>query len=209
MSQSAAPRRDREARFEAILDVAQEVFLKEGFANASMSEIAARLGGSKATLYNYFKSKEELFEAFVQRRCFWQGEQIFGPLGEDGDVAAELSRLGRAYIRHILSDDSLRILRLIMAEAERWPEISRIFYESGPRRGVERLSGVLKSWAAEGKLRLDDPASAAFMFMGLCKDRWFVMRLCNVVPELDDAQVEAQARRAVEIFLQTYAIARR
>ena len=56
-------RLDRDARRELILDVAQEVFLEEGFANASMSTIAARLGGSKGTLYNYFKSKDDLFTA--------------------------------------------------------------------------------------------------------------------------------------------------
>src|SRR3569833_824386 len=70
-------RLDRDARRELILDVAQEVFLEEGFANASMSTIAARLGGSKGTLYNYFKSKDELFTAYVERRCLWQQDEIF------------------------------------------------------------------------------------------------------------------------------------
>src|SRR3954464_10654712 len=62
-------RKGRGDRRELILDVASEVFLKEGYAATSMSEIAARLGGSKGTLYNYFKSKEELFEAYVSRNC--------------------------------------------------------------------------------------------------------------------------------------------
>ena len=62
-TQIAKPRLDRDARRELILDVAQDVFLEEGFAAASMSTIAARLGGSKGTLYNYFRSKDELFAA--------------------------------------------------------------------------------------------------------------------------------------------------
>ena len=73
----AKPRLDPDARREAILDVAQEVFLEEGFAAASMSTIAARLGGSKGTLYNYFRSKDELFKAYVERRCLWQQDEIF------------------------------------------------------------------------------------------------------------------------------------
>ena len=56
----------RDQRREAILEVAREVFTEEGYAAASMSTIAARLGGSKGTLYNYFKSKEELFGAYVR-----------------------------------------------------------------------------------------------------------------------------------------------
>ena len=59
----------REDRRDAILDVAYECFVAEGYGSTSMSTIAARLGGSKGTLYNYFKSKEELFDAFVRRAC--------------------------------------------------------------------------------------------------------------------------------------------
>jgi AcrR family transcriptional regulator len=53
----------RDAKRDTIIEVARQVFFEEGYAAASMSTIAARLGGSKGTLYNYFKSKEELFEA--------------------------------------------------------------------------------------------------------------------------------------------------
>jgi TetR/AcrR family transcriptional repressor of mexJK operon len=56
----------RDKRREAILDVARSVFSEEGYAATSMSSIAARLGGSKGTLYNYFKSKEELFGAYAR-----------------------------------------------------------------------------------------------------------------------------------------------
>ena len=56
-----------QAREAIILDVARDCFLAEGYAATSMSTIAARLGGSKGTLYNYFKNKEDLFAAVVQR----------------------------------------------------------------------------------------------------------------------------------------------
>src|SRR5947209_16334161 len=101
------PRLDRDARREAILDVAQEVFLEEGFANASMSMIAARLGGSKGTLYNYFKSKDDLFNAYVERRCLWQDEIFAAPL--DNETPDEtLRRIGRAYLTRVLTDFNLR-----------------------------------------------------------------------------------------------------
>ncbi|HLY77858.1 MAG TPA: TetR/AcrR family transcriptional regulator, partial [Caulobacteraceae bacterium] len=87
-------RLDRDARRELILDVAQEVFLEEGFANASMSTIAARLGGSKGTLYNYFKSKDELFTAYVERRCLWQDEIFASPLKNETPDQT-LRRIGR------------------------------------------------------------------------------------------------------------------
>src|ERR1700743_809975 len=81
--QLAKTKLDRDQRRELILDVAQGVFLEEGFANASMSVMAARLGGSKGTLYNYFKSKDELFNAYVERRCLWQDEIFASPSGDE------------------------------------------------------------------------------------------------------------------------------
>jgi AcrR family transcriptional regulator len=58
------------------LDVAQEIFLEDGYSTTSMSTIARSLGGSKATLYNYFDCKEALFEAFVHRYCAEQQQAI-------------------------------------------------------------------------------------------------------------------------------------
>src|SRR5437899_759154 len=123
-------RLDPDARREAILDVAQEVFLEEGFAAASMSTIAARLGGSKGTLYNYFRSKDELFKAYVERRCLWQQDEVFALMpGEPPQKA--LLRIARSFLGHILNETTLRNFALIAAESERAPELGRIFYETG------------------------------------------------------------------------------
>src|ERR1700680_2531129 len=74
------------AKRRQILNGAREVFLAQGFDAASMGEIARRAGVSKGTLYVYFKSKEELFEAVVGRQCRTQAEQIFNLDPEDHDV---------------------------------------------------------------------------------------------------------------------------
>jgi AcrR family transcriptional regulator len=98
VSQEPKPRLDRDARREAILDVAREVFMDEGYAAASMSTIAARLGGSKGTLYNYFKSKDELFTAYVRRHCAWQEDAMFSLLDDGEDHRGALMRLARKYL---------------------------------------------------------------------------------------------------------------
>jgi AcrR family transcriptional regulator len=191
----------RDARREAILDVAERVFLEDGYAAASMSTIAARLGGSKGTLYNYFKSKDELFEAYVQRRCAFNQEEIHaGPVVE-GTVEEGLKRLSASYIRHVLSDESLRHFRVITAESERNPEIGRAFYEAGPKRGAERLAMQLQHWRDAGKLNIKDTLTAAHHFLGLCQNRYFKARLCNAMPELTPDQIEAEIAAAVETFL--------
>src|SRR6266481_2233534 len=156
-------RLDRDARRELILDVAQEVFLEEGFANASMSTIAARLGGSKGTLYNYFKSKDELFNAYVERRCLWQDEIFAFPMaGETPEQT--LRRIGRAYLTRVLTDFNLRNFRLIASEAERAQEIGQIFYDAGPRKSAERVAELLQVMAAAGHLDFDDALDTAHQF---------------------------------------------
>jgi AcrR family transcriptional regulator len=198
------PRLDRDARREAILDVAEDVFLEEGFAAASMSTIAARLGGSKGTLYNYFKSKDELFEAYVQRRCVLNHESIYDHAPDGEMVADALTRLGQAYLRRVLSDENLRHFRLIVAEAERSPEIGRAFYETGPARGAQRLADRISEWVSAGRLKAADPLMAARQFLSLCSNHYFKARLCNALPELTDEQVDAEVTAAVDTFLKAF-----
>jgi AcrR family transcriptional regulator len=199
----AKTRLDRDARRELILDVAQGVFLEEGFANASMSTIAARLGGSKGTLYNYFKSKDDLFNAYVERRCLWQDEIFALPL--DNETPPEtLRRIGRAYLTRVLTDFNLRNFRLISAEAERSPEIGRTFYDAGPRKGAERVAELLTGMAKDGHLDFDDAMDAAHQFLGLVQNRYFKARLCNAIPELTHQQIEDEAALATRTFLRAF-----
>jgi AcrR family transcriptional regulator len=197
-------RLDRDARREAILDVAEGVFLEEGFAAASMSTIAARLGGSKGTLYNYFRSKDELFEAYVLRRCALNLEVIYNLPADGEQVEETLTRLGRAYLSRVLSETNLRHFRLIVAEAERSPEIGRAFYEAGPARGAARLAERIAEWAALGRLEVDDPQVAAHHFTALCQNRYFKQRLCNATAELTNAEIEAEVATAVKTFMRAY-----
>src|SRR4051812_12054117 len=198
-------RLDRDQRRELILDVAQSVFLEEGFANASMSTIAARLGGSKGTLYNYFKSKDDLFNAYVERRCLWQDEIFAAPL--DGETPeTTLRRIGRAYLTRVLTDFNLRNFRLIAAEAERSPEIGSTFYDAGPRKGAERVAELLTGMASAGHLDFDgqDPLDVAHQFLGLVQSRYFKARLCNAIPELTKKQIEDEAALATRTFLRAF-----
>ena len=204
----ATKRLDRDARREAIIDVAQEVFLDEGFAAASMSTIAARLGGSKGTLYNYFKSKDELFSAYVERRCLWRQDEVFAR--QPGESPPEaLRRIARSFLAHVISEPILRNFRLIVAEAERTPQIGLIFYESGPRRGTQRLADFLSKLEGDGVLDLDgDPLGAAQHLLGLVQSPTFKGRLCNAIPELTSRQIDDEAARGVRAFLRAYGAGR-
>jgi AcrR family transcriptional regulator len=200
----AKPRLDRDARREAILEVAGEVFMREGFAAASMSEIAARLGGSKGTLYNYFRSKDELFTAYVQRHCIVQSMAMFDLASDELDIEQALTALGVAYLNFVLSDFAQINYRVIIAEAPRNPEIGRTFYETGPMNGARRLADLLAKAAARGDLKLDDPLRAAHQFIGLCQNRLMKARQCNYMPEPTAEETASEVAAAVETFLAAF-----
>src|ERR1700735_2390989 len=96
----------RDQRREAILNVAREVFFELGYSAASMSAIAARLGGSKGTLYNYFKNKEELFEAQVRDLCGHGADRMVDPPLQEDPIQA-LPAFGERYLQHLYSEQTV------------------------------------------------------------------------------------------------------
>jgi AcrR family transcriptional regulator len=191
-------------RRDAILDVARECFIAEGYGATSMSTIAARLGGSKGTLYNYFKSKEELFDAFVRRSCaLLQGELDDSP--GDGDVRDLLVRMAEDFLDHLLSPEAIAIHRLVVGEGERFPELARLFYEAGPKIGNARHAQLFKRLMERGRLRCEDPVLAAHQFKGLVLSGVYFQRLWGVIDDPSPAERARHARTAADTFLRAYA----
>jgi AcrR family transcriptional regulator len=120
-SPSETPR--QAARRETILEIARESFLSDGYAATSMSSIAARLGGSKGTLYNYYPSKEELFGAVMQYHCAGARTTFEELLAQTGDLRERLQRFGEAYQTVVFSDVFLAVHRLVTGESGRFPEL--------------------------------------------------------------------------------------
>jgi len=197
----ANPRRDQ--RRDAILAVAREVFSEEGYAAASMSTIAARLGGSKATLYNYFESKEALFEAHIRDQCGKFAEAAL-EFAEDRPVAEVLTRFAERFVDHVLSDRSVCTFQTIVGEARRSPELARLFYEVGPTVGRERLTRYLESAKRAGRIDPPDCALAASEFMSLCRGRHHLALVLNVESRPSQEVMVADVASAVRMFLAAY-----
>jgi AcrR family transcriptional regulator len=197
-------RMSSEDRREAILDVATDIFLSEGYASASMSTIAAKLGGSKGTLYNYFKSKEELFAAYVQRSCIFHRGEIADLLLEDGDARTVLTAFARGYIRAFTAEPALQNWRVISAESHKSPEIGRLFYESGPLAGARILAAYIEKAVARGALVVPDIMVAAHHFTSLIHGRMIKARLLNYIPAPSDEEIAAEVEAAMFVFFAAY-----
>jgi DHA2 family multidrug resistance protein len=129
-----------------------------------MNAIAQEAGVSKGTLYVYFKSKEELFEAIVEEQCARQAEQIFSFEG-GGDVASVLTRVGGEFVRFLYQPGALPSLRTVIAIADRMPELGAKLYLAGPARGIANLTAYLEEQVAAGVLRAHDCRIAAAQFI--------------------------------------------
>lgn len=195
----------RDERRDAILAVARGCFLAEGYAATSMSIIAAKLGGSKGTLYNYFRSKEELFEAMMEQQCSKLQEVLFD-VSSIGDAPRErLTHYARNFLALLISPMPLALHRLVVAECERFPELGRVFYEAGPKVVMARIGDYLAELMDQGALRRADPLIAAQHFKDLAMSGVHQPRLWGVIGDLTAEELDVQVERTVDTFMRAYA----
>ena len=141
-----------------------------------MSGVAAALGGSKETLWNYFSSKEELFVAYLDEATAAFKSKLQPSTNSHVAVRQALEDFARHYTEAICSAEAVGLHRLAISESGRFPEVGRLFYERAPETMAALLATLLQGYMADGKLRRSDPMVAAERFLGLClNDRYRVL----------------------------------
>ena len=195
---------DGGAKRRQIMDGARTAFLADGFDGASMSDIARVAGVSKGTLYVYFDSKEQLFEALIREERRQQAERLTECSFETNDVRAVLFDFGCRLIEMMSRPDTLAHVRMVIAATAKFPQLGRAFYEAGPCFGASRLSAYMRRMDDEGVLRIADIDRAAWQFLELCQAGTFKSLLFRMVDELALAQIEAGVAAAVDVFMAAY-----
>ena len=193
-----------EARRTAILLAATELFKELGYERASMNELAKRLGGSKATVYGYFPSKEDLFAAVVQAVATGHLEEAVSSLSDDAEVPMDvlLTRFGERMLRVLVNDgDAMAVYRMVIAEAGH-SVVGRLFHEAGPSQAISGLASVLDAAMGRGELRQADPYIMALQFTALLKAECELRMYEVAPPPVAQAEVRRMVRRAVDMFLQ-------
>ncbi|HYP62995.1 MAG TPA: TetR/AcrR family transcriptional regulator [Acidocella sp.] len=190
-----------ENRRQAIIDAARAVFHEVGYERASMAGISARIGGSKATLYNYFKSKEELFAAAMLEAIEEQGMPLLDLLTPEGtDLTKALREFGLAFVRFISMAKVLSVVRTAIAEGAH-SGLGAMLYVRGPQRAWQEIEARLAQLMKAGLLRQADPGIAALHLKALLEAGVLEPALYGAPPCLDEA---TSVGRAVEVFLAAY-----
>jgi AcrR family transcriptional regulator len=184
-----------------MIEAAWQVLQEKGCEAATLSDIIALSGGSRATLYEAFGGKEGLMETAVAERCSAFGESMQLVLDERNDPRVVLETLALAFLSKVVAPESTRTLGIFVAEGGRFPQIIETFLRHGPRALTNRLAGYLASATRAGQLQVDEPELAADLFLSMLQGQWLLRVMSqNEAPPTPDA-LRKRARLVVSIFL--------
>lgn len=184
-------------------EVALRLFAEHGYHGVTMDQVVAEAGGSKATLYRYFSSKEELFEALIDEvRAGTESAPDVDDLAGLG-LAEALDRIGRDVAAAALDPRVTVLLRMAMGEYNRFPELARALFERGPATSYRRLLALLADRSAAGELDVPDPQVAAEQFFGGIVGHQQI-RSALGAGEPTAAEIDVRVRAAVDAFVRLY-----
>ncbi len=189
-----------------VLDGARTVFMRDGFEGASVDDIVREAGVSKATLYSYFPDKRLLFIEVAKIECAAQSDAAIAQIEASGDLRQALTMAATRMVRFFLSDVGMQVYRIVVAEAQRFPEIGREFYDTGPKRVREILKTFLRRGIDEGVLKIDDIDLAADQFPELCKAGLHVQMALGIRDKPSEAEIDRVVAGAVDVFLCKYGV---
>lgn len=187
-----------EEKRQEIVRIAAELFEQLGYERTSMSAIASRVGGSKATLYGYFSSKEDLLRAVLDEDVNEEADRLLHEFLSEKDLRSGLIRLGISY----LSGHEARAASIRTVANQ---PIAQEFYEGVLRPAWQRLADRFATMMKEGRLKFADPWTTAMHWKGLNEWDLLERHLLSAKAATDHADIVTAATAAADAFLQVYA----
>lgn len=195
---------ERSSNRDAILDAALRCFLAQGFGQTSMEAVAREAGVARRTVFNQFAGKEVLFTAAVER--VWRAFPVVDITRDEAALADPelgLTRIGQAVADFWAPPVAVALLRMVIAEGSRFPDLARSFVEAGKAPAMRAVIGYLEELSRRGTLTgVDDPQLAAKQFLGLINEPLLWLRVIGA--DTDAASPEERRRvvaQAVATFL--------
>ncbi|MGF1463700.1 MAG: TetR/AcrR family transcriptional regulator [Maricaulaceae bacterium] len=189
------------------LQVAQRQFLKHGYDGTSIGSIIDITGGSKSTIYKYFGNKEQLFSEVILATSHDYDLELLA--NTEADIHSTLVEYAKDRLRQVYSEDHIRMVRIVIAEAERFPDIARTFFTQAPKIAFDGLSEYLATQSRKGRLVVCAPHLAAEAFLGGLLMKGLLGRLFDMTAPPSDADITDRARAVTDAFLAVHGADRR
>jgi AcrR family transcriptional regulator len=208
------PAEDRELsrggrKHEVILAAARDLFLQNGYLGVSMDEVVAKARVSKQTLYKHFGDKSSLFLEVLLGDMAAADAQVaaLAEVVPDSDnLQEDLTAFARAYIVSVMRPHLMRIRRVVIAEAERFPDLAEAWYRNGPERAYATFTQWFTRLHERGLLRTPDPGLAAQHFNWLVLSIPLNEAMSRPIADspADPRDLHRYADEGVRVFLAAY-----
>lgn len=193
----------------AILNAARDLFLQHGYLGTSMDDVAAEAKVSKQTVYKHFGDKRRMFLELLTGDMDGADATVAllaRAVPDSEDLETDLRAFARAYLSAVLRPHLMRLRRLVIGEAERFPELAAAWYANGPARAYAMFADWFEVLSQRGLLRVEDPFLAAEYF------NWLILSVPlneAMARPIDDSAASEQyvhryADEGVRVFLAAY-----
>lgn len=188
-----------------MVEAAYSLFMEKGYASVSVDDIIRVSGGSKSSVYKYFGNKEGILKSVIGSLAEDMLREIHLESPPGGTPREALTHIGMVLVDMALSENAINQHRHAVSHAKAFPDVAKLWYESGPKRTFDGLAEFLEKEAATGRLRIKNPAQAALFFAGMIifHDN---MRMLVCLPRSKRAKLKEMVSEAVEVFLAAYGV---
>ncbi len=190
---------------QSIIKAATHMFLIHGYRNTSMDKIAQAAPVSKATLYKHFENKQTLLAGVVSELCESLIQTMPLNPNRSDNVENTLLKIAGAFVDLIYSEEALAIYRLVIAESRDFPELSQLFYESGPQAGINQLEAYLRTLDSNNHFDCVNPAFSADAFFSLLKGDLHMQCLLGLKPIPSEQDKKQLLDRVIGFYLRGHA----
>ncbi len=193
-------------KFDQVLIGARTVFMRDGFARASVDDIAREAGVSKATIYAYFPDKQLLFLEVAGMECRRQVDDVEASMTADVPVRTMLTDAGERIAAVMMSETGRQVFRIVIAEAEHFPGLAQEMYDFGPGVVLGRLARGLQGYVDAGALAIPDVELAAHQFVQLCRAPIHDRIVFGMAKSIKPEEVRRGIDGAVDMFMAFYGV---
>ncbi len=191
----------REERCNAMMDAAEALFLERGFERTPLSAIVARSGGSLATLYDEFGSKENLLHAVAARMREEELKDLHRLKHENLSPREVLLHLARRFHAFAMKPRTISVMRVVIAQSLNDPEFGRAFHHDMHVKLVKGLAGAFREWTEQGKAAVSEPDRAAELYLASIMCSAPMRAMMGMAPEATDGQIlEARLQPFLDHF---------